>query len=861
MKSRSRNRKGILLTLATVVLFVLMLAELITYVTLNINYNVLVSSSSSVSGGASAMATLNFAASSFLHQSLQNALSSLIQFEGTPILRKDHFINNTSYMLQSLMYNGTIANAVSIGNFDGQSSYINVGNHITASPLPQITITAWIYRFAPASGGQDHIFSNWVSSYHFILNSNKVELDLWSSGGKQSPALDGATTIQNNKWYFIAGTFDGTTMTVYVNGVVDGSTASFSGNIISASTSNTNIGAGGAYPPTWANYLFNGIISNVQLYNTALSVTQIANLYNGGIGGSPIVPANNIGWWPLNGDANDNSGNGNSGVATNVVFSSSVQYTSPAMLNSTLSAFLNRISNQITNEGFNVLLTNGTLNVFQNSPFTINANYTALAVINSTRGLFTFPLAATASVSLSGAQSLYGIEAGDPFIIKPMSSYPKAVLIGNVLASSGNMVYNSFSYGTVLYVPGTPTCASVQSQYWSANYILVTPNAMSIPNTICNMGGLVTYALNGVAPGAPYLVYASSSNIMNTVQTGTSVLLSGRGLSLLNISALQSAIQNSYSFASPYTPAYLDWAQGSLTQRSTNGMFSFDLLNRQIASFNGASSKVNIGNPSVLNIQSGVTIAAWIEQTVVESTNYPVIAGKTDTAGNGQYALRVDPDNHLAMWGYVSSDVVAEATGSNPLNVWEFVVGTYDGSNLRLYINGVFNSNAPLTGSLTLPSPANVIIGADNNGQSARYFPGQIAGVQIYSTVLTSSQITQLYQEGIDSIPISNAGLVGWWPLNGDFNDYSGDNDSGIATSVMLNQLSDYQGDPIRGGSLYTSNALNETEGVMNCGTLAQCNNPYLGHLYLANVSLSGAYAYALNESAALGLANSVIQK
>ena len=46
---RKKNQKGIMLTLATVVLFVLMLAELVAYVSLNINYNLIVSSSSAVS--------------------------------------------------------------------------------------------------------------------------------------------------------------------------------------------------------------------------------------------------------------------------------------------------------------------------------------------------------------------------------------------------------------------------------------------------------------------------------------------------------------------------------------------------------------------------------------------------------------------------------------------------------------------------------------------------------------------------------------------------------------------------------------------------------------------------------------------
>ena len=36
------------------------------------------------------------------------------------------------------------------------------------------------------------------------------------------------------------------------------------------------------------------------------------------MGGAPIAGAGLVDWWPLDGNANDYSGNGNNGVATNV---------------------------------------------------------------------------------------------------------------------------------------------------------------------------------------------------------------------------------------------------------------------------------------------------------------------------------------------------------------------------------------------------------------------------------------------------------------------------------------------------------------------------------------------------------------
>jgi len=56
-----------------------------------------------------------------------------------------------------------------------------------------------------------------------------------------------------------------------------------------------------------------GLISNVQIYNTSLSASDIQALYQEGIGGAPIDLQNLVAWWPLNGNANDYSGNGYNG--------------------------------------------------------------------------------------------------------------------------------------------------------------------------------------------------------------------------------------------------------------------------------------------------------------------------------------------------------------------------------------------------------------------------------------------------------------------------------------------------------------------------------------------------------------------
>ncbi len=65
---------------------------------------------------------------------------------------------------------------------------------------------------------------------------------------------------------------------------------------------------------------FDGLMANLQIYNTALNASQARQLYNGGIAAAPLSGAGNVAWWPLQGDANDYSSYNNTGYPTNVVY-------------------------------------------------------------------------------------------------------------------------------------------------------------------------------------------------------------------------------------------------------------------------------------------------------------------------------------------------------------------------------------------------------------------------------------------------------------------------------------------------------------------------------------------------------------
>jgi hypothetical protein len=96
----------------------------------------------------------------------------------------------------------------------------------------------------------------------------------------------------------------------------------------------------------------------------------------------------------------------------------------------------------------------------------------------------------------------------------------------------------------------------------------------------------------------------------------------------------------------------------------------------------------------------------------------------------------------------------------------------------------------PYTPSLSF-SPLELIGAYQGNSGSTsllnNFFTGSIADVQVYNTTFDANAVQYLYLEGIGGVPISPQYLVGWWPLNGDAIDYSGNGDNGVPTNIIFN--------------------------------------------------------------------------
>ncbi len=165
------------------------------------------------------------------------------------------------------------------------------------------------------------------NALHFVVRSDTLYMGFYSDD------LGSPDLLGDNTWYFATFEYNlaANSKTIFLDGVQDNTGASTSPfNLVNSSSGSyavaTCIGS-----ETSCTTTFNGSIANVQLYNTSLSAPEVLALYQEGIGGAPIRPQNIVGWWPLNGNAQDYSGNGYNGNAVSVTYSSSWQsgYTAP----------------------------------------------------------------------------------------------------------------------------------------------------------------------------------------------------------------------------------------------------------------------------------------------------------------------------------------------------------------------------------------------------------------------------------------------------------------------------------------------------------------------------------------------------
>jgi hypothetical protein len=162
--------------------------------------------------------------------------------------------------------------------------------------------------------------------------------------------------------------------------------------------------------------------------------------------------------------------------------------------------------------------------------------------------------------------------------------------------------------------------------------------------------------------------------------------------------------------------------------------------------FDGTNDYIRISKFNTLPT-SQITCEAWINPTEPVSTG--TVRGGVISATNTMYlGLFNSADGgstHSLHWANTTnSSRPYSADGNIPNNVWSHIVGTWDGSTSRAYVNGNQVWSSAQTGTI---DAATYVVGTYGSGlvDGTHNFQGQIAIARMYSIGLSGVQVLQNY--------------------------------------------------------------------------------------------------------------------
>ena len=176
---------------------------------------------------------------------------------------------------------------------------------------------------------------------------------------------------------------------------------------------------------------------------------------------------------------------------------------------------------------------------------------------------------------------------------------------------------------------------------------------------------------------------------------------------------------------------------------NSNGAYSFDNLSDVI-------SMTNIF-PSLNNYSK--TISVWLKFPI--QYNYSSLAlVKNGTAYSTGFDLAIDQNNsaygdnnYLVVFLAGNGGAITFISNQSELGNWANLVAIYNGSEIKLYLNGNLKASQPFTGNLNC-TDSNIYFGLWDNPSAPEVVSRQLDDVAIYNRELSPQEIAQLYTQG-----------------------------------------------------------------------------------------------------------------
>ncbi len=168
--------------------------------------------------------------------------------------------------------------------------------------------------------------------------------------------------------------------------------------------------------------------------------------------------------------------------------------------------------------------------------------------------------------------------------------------------------------------------------------------------------------------------------------------------------------------------------------------------------FNGTNAYISVPHNATLN-QNYVSVAAWVRHTAAAFKGWEAILAKGDTTYrlhlNGGCSISPSANGYTTAYAFTFG--FNGGCGNADLNSgvvpvagqWYHVVGTYDGTTIKIFVNGALANSAALTttiGTNTLP-----LYIAENSQATGRHWSGSIDEIKVFGRALPDNEVYSMY--------------------------------------------------------------------------------------------------------------------
>jgi len=162
--------------------------------------------------------------------------------------------------------------------------------------------------------------------------------------------------------------------------------------------------------------------------------------------------------------------------------------------------------------------------------------------------------------------------------------------------------------------------------------------------------------------------------------------------------------------------------------------------------FNGSSDGISIPDASVLNFSNAFTLSAWVNFKSGGTFN-PRIFAKAGSSPSGYQLFTVGTGAsrifNCTLFFEGMGFIGVDSEHAYPADSWHHVVATYDGTAIRIYVNGSLDGTTAISGTI-LQTSTPLHLGRQS-GFDADFLRGSLDEARMYNRALAPDEVEILY--------------------------------------------------------------------------------------------------------------------